>query len=379
MPITKHTINAAKPHTVLKDSIVKGLEIYIGVNTQTWRVYYRTKSERKERRLKIGYYPTISLSQARDIAKEKLLEVAKGNDPARREEDNAPTLGELWEEFIDFCARKRKPKTIQSYEGLYSGYLRTLEGRRITDIRTSELVKLHRAAPPYAANRAMALLGRLYTYAASCDYVRGGFNPARGVERNPELARRRYADERELRAVGDGIRRWSRRASYRERQLADILALLILTGARKTEITGSKNEWYDLERGKLSLPDSKTGAKDIHLPLPAIDIVRRNISSSREFLFQQSALVQPYEVSSKMWKAFKEDCGVGSDLRIHDLRRSYATYARSAGIGLGDIGKLLGHASSQTTERSYAFLKDDVKADKGNQVSDVLMRRLGNT
>jgi integrase len=62
---------------------------------------------------------------------------------------------------------------------------------------------------------------------------------------------------------------------------------------------------------------------------------------------------------------------------MHDLRRSYATYAKSAGINLDHIADLLGHASVKTTEKSYAFLKDDVKAEQGAKVSDELMKRIG--
>jgi integrase len=76
-----------------------------------------------------------------------------------------------------------------------------------------------------------------------------------------------------------------------------------------------------------------------------------------------------------MWKKFKEEFDLG-DLRIHDLRRSYATYAKSAGIGLAHISDLLGHSNSRTTERHYAFLKDDVRAEQSETISRLMQQSL---
>lgn len=373
MTITKKTIASACVGARLADNNVTGLRLHKGKSRATWFVRYYTKTDKRERRLKLGYYPTITIEQARDIAREILVEVARGNDPAQKED--TITVHQLYVRFMDDMAKQLKRKTLKEYELTYHRYLKQFSRYSLGCLRKSEVVRMHTGAPIYAGNRALALLSRLYTYANSLDLIGADINPARGIRRNAERPRTRYAGTGELSRIGRGIREWSSNTNTRKQQFADLLHLLILTGARLSEIQGCKNVYLDLSRRAIRLPDSKTGAKDIYISDEALPIIKRNYNAARTYLFQHAALEEPFKGEHNLWRQFKEQYDI-SGLRMHDLRRSYATYAKSKGMTLDNIKELLGHSTIKTTETHYAFLKEDVKAEAGEQVSKEMSYRL---
>jgi integrase len=138
--------------------------------------------------------------------------------------------------------------------------------------------------------------------------------------------------------------------------------LLVFTGARLGEILGLEWEWIDLERGEARLPDSKTGAKTVHLPPPALAVLvelprhERNphvIVGGRP----GAALVN----LEKPWRVIRAAAGL-DDVRLHDLRHAFASVAASSGMGLPIIGKMLGHTQAATTHRYAHLASDPVKA-----------------
>jgi integrase len=143
---------------------------------------------------------------------------------------------------------------------------------------------------------------------------------------------------------------------------AAAVKLLVFTGARLGEVLGLRWDWIDFDRGEARLPDSKTGAKTLHLPPPAIavlaDLPRLDgnpyvIAGQKE----GAALVN----LEKPWRAIRKAAGL-DDVRLHDLRHAFASVAASSGMGLPIIGKMLGHSQPATTAR-YAHLESDpVKA-----------------
>ena len=374
MAITRATIGSAKPRDVLKDTVIIGLELYVGARTKTWRIYYRTNDGR-ERRQKIGSYNIFTLKEARDEAIVILQQVACGDDPAAKRD--IPTLEELYYEFMDEMQKKLKPKTLEGYETAYHKYLKPLAKRPIDLIDSPDIADIHKKSPAYSGNRTLAFVSRLYSYASgvSKKYISTDYNPAKGIERNTEKPRKRVAEPQEMVALGRGIKVWQKDTDYRKRQYADILLLLVLTGARLNEVAASRCEWWHLEEKALKLPDSKTGEKVIELSDDAVSIARRWVASGREYTFQTASRVSPMKTDG-WWKEFKDEFKLGEDLRTHDIRRSYASYAKSSGMDIGTIAELLGHASQKTTERSYAFLLNDVKADAAQNVSTKMLEAL---
>jgi integrase len=184
-----------------------------------------------------------------------------------------------------------------------------------------------------------------------------GSNPCRHVEKFGERKRERMLSPAELARLGEAL------AAYDGSPYAvAAVNLLVFTGARLGEVLGLQWEWIDFERGEARLPDSKTGAKTLHLPPPAravlADLPRLDgnpyvIAGAKE----GAALVN----LEKPWRAIRKAAGL-DDVRLHDLRHAFASVAASSGMGLPIIGKMLGHTQAATTARYAHLASDPVKA-----------------
>jgi integrase len=144
-----------------------------------------------------------------------------------------------------------------------------------------------------------------------------------------------------------------------------------LTGARRSEILNLRWREVDLERGLLMLPDSKTGAKAIHLSPPAVEILHKlPRMDSNEFVIVGGKKGAPYQGLNAIWEDVRAAAGV-PEVRLHDLRHTYASVGAGASLGLLIIGKLLGHAQAQTTAR-YAHLADDPLRKASNAIGSTI-------
>ena len=358
LDLTDRNIKLAKPGDVLKDVRVKGLHLRVFEESRSFYLYFRTKAG-KQRRPKLGEYGSITLAQAREVAQEMMAEVAAGRDPsqARADARAEPTVSELWDEVW-----KRRLKDVKSKGDLkrqWEMYLMPAFGaKRLSEVTysmVSDFMAEH-SDIPYQANRCLTLLGGMFNFA---------MKPLHWVERNPcdavtrykEAKRRRYMTGEEAARIAEVL---DRRAKSSPTMVA-FMYLLILTGARKSEIRNAKWEWLD--GNVLRLPDSKTGAKSVYLPPQAMEVIGR--------LERTSGTITGVRRPDDFWRSVRKEAGC-EDLRLHDLRHSFASAALSAGLSLSQIGELLGHASTQTTKR-YAHLVEEVATASAAATADVIM------
>jgi integrase len=138
--------------------------------------------------------------------------------------------------------------------------------------------------------------------------------------------------------------------------------LLLFSGARLSEILGLRWEWINLERGEARLPDSKTGAKTLHLPPPALAVLKGlpRLEGNPYVIVGQKDGASLVNLQ-KPWQAIRKAAGL-TDVRLHDLRHSYASVGAAGGDSLLVIGKLLGHHHAATTERYAHLALDPIKA-----------------
>jgi integrase len=342
--LSTSTLTAAKPGAILRDKTVPGLHAKITPTGRRFYLYFRTKAG-VERRPKIGEHPIMTVAQARAIAKDMLLEVAKGNDPMA--ERQAARIAPTVKEAIDRYAKEHAPKRKTGGDAvkLLRAHLeRKLGGEKVASIDHSHIHALHAslAKTPILANRVVQHASKLFNLCEIPWKYRTPThgNPCRGIERFPEKKRKRYMSPDEAQKIAVALDK------YKGEFPAGVayIYLLILTGTRRGEIWDARWEWLD--GNVLRLPDSKTGAKSVYLPPAAMEVIGQLPRTTGTI----TGIGPPY----KLWYKVRKEAGC-PDLRLHDLRHSFASAALAQGLTLEQIGELLGHASTQTTKR-YAHL-----------------------
>jgi integrase len=184
-----------------------------------------------------------------------------------------------------------------------------------------------------------------------------GSNPCRHVEKFAERKRERMLSAEELGRLGGAL------ADYNgSPYVVAAVKLLVFTGARLSEVLGLRWDWVDFSRGEARLPDSKTGAKTLHLPPPALAVLSAlpRMDGNPHVIcgrVEGAALVN----LEKPWRQIRKSADLDG-VRLHDLRHAFASVAASAGMGLPIIGKMLGHAQAATTARYAHLASDPVKA-----------------
>ena len=368
--ITKRAVDALAPREreyMLWDQHIKGFGVRVYPSgRKVYIVKYRHHGCGVKRT--IGPHGAISPRAARARAAEIITAARTGKDPAGRDlrqTARAPTMTQLIERFLEeYVPVRCKPSTAHSYRGsLRQHVLPRLGHRRVTDITRSDVVALHHEmrTTPYAANRTLGILSALFTSAEVWGLRPEGSNPCRYVKRFREERRERFLSDAEYRRLGTVLREAERAGSEAASAIAAI-RLLMLSGCRLSEITTLRWESVDLEAAVLRLPDSKTGAKVVHLGAPAVAVLRGIVrAEGNPWVIVGRRPGRRLASLHYPWGRIRERAGLG-DVRLHDLRHSFASGGLLVGEGLTMIGKLLGHSQVQTTAR-YAHLADDpVKA-----------------
>jgi integrase len=370
--VTKRSVDTLKltadaAEVTLWDSELKGFGVRLQRGgAKSYVLHYRAGTGRGAplRKLTIGRHGSPWTPEtARHEARRQLGRVENGADPvaekiARRE---APTMAELTKRFLaEHAEAKRKVSTADEYRRLLDKVIvPALGDRKVADVARADITKLHHAnrAAPYQANRVLAILSKMFNLAERWGLRPDGSNPCRHVEKFAERKRERMLSPVELGRLGDAL------VSFNfSPYAAAAVKLLVFTGARLGEVLGLRWDWIDFDRGEARLPDSKTGAKTLHLPPPAIAVLAElpRLDGNPYVIAGQkegAALVN----LEKPWRAIRKAAGL-DDVRLHDLRHAFASVAASSGMGLPIIGKMLGHSQPATTAR-YAHLESDpVKA-----------------
>jgi integrase len=154
------------------------------------------------------------------------------------------------------------------------------------------------------------------------------------------------------------------------------IRLMLLTGCRAGEILNLRWDAVDLEKGFLNLADSKTGAKTVLLGAPALEVLA-SLPRLGKFVIAGAKDDRPRSDIKRPWERIIAQAGL-EHLRLHDLRHSYASIGAAAGMGLGMVGKLLGHASTSTTAR-YSHFADDPLRRASESISGTIAAAMGGT
>lgn len=393
--LTKRVVESFASKTgryVVWDSELKGFGVRVTPQgRKTYIVRYRTTG-RADRRLTLATHGVMTTEEAREEARRILARAAMGEDPQSLKADRRAemTVKELCEVYMAEGTATKKETTLRIDRIRIRRHINPRIGAmKVTDVTRGDIQRLmidigngnvRKDASPHtrggkgAAARTVGLLGGIFNFAVEMGFVEA--SPVRGVKRYRDNRRDRFLSPAEFARLGDVL-------TEREKDGGDprhiaIIRLLALTGARKNEIACLRWSELDLDRGLLRLRDSKTGPKVIPLGVAAVELFAGLKPNGGKYLFPDRRRPdQPTANLDWAWVGIRRKAGL-DDVRIHDLRHSFASAGLASGEGLPLIGKLLGHAHIATTSR-YAHLADDplkAAADRiSRNVAETLLRR----
>ncbi len=335
-----------------------------------------------------------TVEMARKEAKRLLGQVAAGIDPAEAKDEakNDLTMSELCDLYLAEGCTTKKPSTLVSDRGRIERHIKPCLGRRrirqvcrgdverllrdvadgktATDEKTGFRGRAIVTGGKGTATKAVALLGAIFSFAVARGLCPD--NPAKGVKTFKTRNAERFLSADELSRLGEAL-------SGAEKEGANPYAiaairLLALTGARKSEILTL--HWHpntagsghvDFDHSCLHLMDSKTGSKRVPLGAPALELLAQLPRiESNPFVFPGNAGGH-YADLQRVWNQIRQRAGL-DDVRLHDLRHSYASTAVASGDSLYLVGKVLGHKQASTTQR-YAHLSDDPLKDVADRTA----------
>ena len=375
-PIVKKLPLPASGNTITYDAKARGFGIRVtAAGARSFVLNYRTRTGR-ERRYTIGPFPGWATKAARIEAERLKKRIRDGHDPlAEIEADrSSPTVADLAARFSKQYLQdgdiKLRPSTRRNYrQMLDKEVLPVLRHLKVAEVTHSDIDGLHhkitKRGKRYLANRVLELCRRMFSLAMRWEWRET--NPAAAVERNHEEKRHRYLGDDELARLMAAL------AAHPDQQAADIIRILLLTGARKGEVLAMR--WADVDpgAGTWTKPGHTTKQKTLHhvpLSAPARQILARlraGAPADAVFVFPSLSSKTGHHIELKDdWAAL---CAVADirGVRVHDLRHSYASQLVNAGFGLPVIGAMLGHSQPATTAR-YAHLYTSVLEQAAERV-----------
>ena len=335
----------------------------------------------RQRRMTFGRWPEWSVAAARERAKELRREIDAGTDPLAQREAmrEVPRIADLIERYCAQHLPKLSERNAADQRSALAKMVAPVWGRKlVTEITSTDVDKFltrvaegrarpHKDRPnnrarklqgakptPVRANRIGEILRKMFTLAVEWGWCED--NPAQRFHRRTETPRERFLSQEEIASLAAAL------DAAEDRRAADIIRLCMLTGARLGEVRQARFEQFNLEHLSWSKPPMMTKQRRAHR-VPISDEVAAIVRQRRltaiqgsPWLFPGDTPGQPVQEIRRFWARIQREVGI-EDVRVHDLRHTFASLLVSGGASLEMIGKLLGHSQTQTTQR-YAHLMD---------------------
>ncbi len=344
----------------------------------------------KKQQVHIGKYPQVPIPVARQLATEILLQVVKGESigsERRLQERTAQvTLQAAYDEYQQYLERHRKASTIHEYQNQWKRFLVAWANRPLKSLRRREVVALHQAIGDnhgkHQANRVVALLRAIINRAIR-EHELEIHNPAQAITFYREEGRTRRLSVEELPAFFQAV------DEEPKKDIRDFVLLALFTGARKSNLLTMRWADISMDQGLWVIPaaESKTSKQlDVVLPTAALEVLHGRLANRRsEFVFpgreggqvsDDPDMPRSGHMSNPSvgWERILERAGLVG-LRMHDLRRSLASFQIDTGTPLEVIQKTLGHESKLTTEIYARLAMEPVRASVERATEEMLRAR----
>ena len=313
---------------------------------------YCEKGEDGVRRISLGLAALTSVEEARA----KCLAIQTEARSNHTEGGATPTFGEFVAGPGRVCLDRCKPSTQKAERWAMRARLLPVFGSlpldRITRAHVTRWFDEYSRTAPGGANHVLGLLRRVLNHAVTCGHLQT--NPTRGMKPNPRPKLTRFLSHDEIQRLHRALDHFAVTQPSRVPQV-DIIRLLLLTGCRKSEIMTL--HWNDVDGDMLNLSDAKSGPRRVFLNAPARAILERQPRSGSAYVFPSpSKPGQPMSGNLKLWCSVRREAGI-EDVRLHDLRHTFASHAVLQGIPLPVVSRLLGHKRPSMTLR-YAHVGD---------------------
>lgn len=385
-PVTLSYINAIQPGDVIHDTKLSGFGARRQRNAISYFVKFRVGGQ--QRWVTIGQHGrpdgeggTWTPDSARRKAIKIMGNPALADKPALPvAAPTRPMFNDVADAFIKMHGAKYKPRTAEEVQRIIRLHLKPAFGHlEIAAITRTEAETAHAGwkDKPRAANHALAILSKLMSWAEEHGYRDRDSNPCRRIPHYPQNNRERFLQPQELTRLGTVLKQVEKAGAVDLYAIAAI-KLLIFTGARLSEILTLRWSYVDLQRQALLLPDSKTGQKTIPLNAAAIAVLKKipKMEKNPHVIVGRKAGSRLINLQ-KPWRYIRSLAKL-DDVRIHDLRHTFASVGVAAGGSLPIIGRALGHSQVSTTQR-YAHLTDtpvhQLTQMVGEQLSAALNRK----
>ena len=280
--LTKRTVDAAEVRSsdyFIWDDELPGFGLRV-LPSGRKRYVVQYRAGRRSRRISLGPSTGLACEQARNRAMTIIAAARNGEDPAaKRDTDReAITVPELADRFDnEHIALRVKASTGKEYRRNLKRFILPALGRlRVNEVTRADVAKFHHDLRhiPYQANRCLEIISKMFSLAEMWGLRPDGSNPRKHIKKYAEEKRERFLSPAELNRVGEVLREMESEGI----ELVSAIAaarLLILTGCRLSEIMTLQWEHIDFSGKALRLPDSKTGAKIVHLGQPAIELLEQ--------------------------------------------------------------------------------------------------------
>jgi len=402
--IVKAAEPRARPYQLFDDEVLGFSAVIQRTGSRGFYLDYRIQG--RSRRMAVGRWPDWSVVAARDRAKQLKRDVDNGIDPLadRVEARSAPRIPDLIDQYLREHAAHLAPLNAADQASM----LRKLvephwKHRHVSEIDAADVERIlcviaeGRSRPakikaksrgkralqpskptPIRANRVGEVLRKMFNLAVA--WKMRPDNPAAAFRRRLETERERFLSIEEIIRLGDALQ------AAEDQRGAGIIRMCMLTGSRLGEVRMARFEQFNLELGTWSKPAANTKQRRVHrVPISAdtAALVRQRrmaVLNGCDWLFPGDALGedgilkdQPVQEIRRFWIRIQTEARL-PNVRIHDLRHTFASLLVSGGASLEMIGKLLGHTQMRTTQR-YAHLMDSPLRAGVDAVADIMKAR----